>query len=606
MMLRSLVLTLSLYLLACHSANLAAAEFRSIDGSGNNIDNPTWGQAETELIRLASHAYEDGIDTPRGMTDLNNPPRVGTSRLPNPRDISNTVVAQGNRSIPNVLGASDWLWQWGQFIDHDLALEEPRPTSAPLLIPVTDPNDMLFDEDFPFLPFRRNDPAPGTGAGTGVPREQVNALTAYIDGSNVYGSDEPRAEFLRTGEGGLLKTSVGANGETLLPFNRAVDPFPNANPPVTPGAETPPAEALFIAGDVRANEQIGLTAIHTLFVREHNRIATELAGRADLEDRISSAGFDPQHAEEVDQFLYQMSRKVVGAQIQAITYNEFLPLLIGPNALPSYAGYDETVDATLANEFANAAYRVGHTLLSPEIQLADNENGRVGSVPLDKAFFDPQFTQENGIELVLKGLTTQAAQQVDAFVIDGVRNFLFAEGNGGLDLAAVNIQRGRDHGLPSYNDMRRALGLVAAGNFNEITSDAQLAAAFAQAYDSVEDVDLWIGALAEDTLDEGLVGELLGAILTDQFTRTRDGDRFFYLNDPHLMDLMPSIGDTRLSQVILRNTDIRRLAASAFLAVPEPGAALLGLLAMVSLMSPMSHRRRAPTQLRESNEQRRH
>ena len=122
----------------------------------------------------------------------------------------------------------------------------------------------------------------------------MNALTAYIDGSNVYGSDDARAEFLRTGSAGQLKTTTGNNGETLLPFNRAVDPFPNANPPVTPGSTPPPAEELFLAGDVRANEQVGLTSVHTLFVREHNRLASEVALWSDLSSLMGFQRLRPQ------------------------------------------------------------------------------------------------------------------------------------------------------------------------------------------------------------------------------------------------------------------------------------------------------------------------
>ncbi len=374
--------------------------------------------------------------------------------------MSNQVVAQGNLSILNPLGASDWLWQWGQFIDHDLALEEPTLASEPFLIPVDDPSDSLFNPSFPFLPFRRNDPAPGTGAGTSVPREQVNSITAYIDGSNVYGSDQERSGYLRTFENGRLKTTLADNGEILPPRNRVDNPFPNANPPVTPDSTPPNPEQLFIAGDVRANEQVGLTAVHTLFIREHNRISEELASLSNLNQLVNDAGLNPSSAADVDEYLYQMSRKAVGAQIQAITYNEFLPILIGANSMPDYAGYDNTIDATLSNEFANAAYRVGHTLLSPQIQQVSPTGEHLGSIALRDAFFNPQFVQTNGVDAVLKGLSTQQAQDVDAFVIDEVRNFLFAEGNGGLDLAAVNIQRGRDHGLPSYNDVRRGLGLA--------------------------------------------------------------------------------------------------------------------------------------------------
>ncbi len=574
---------------------LHAVEFRTIDGSDNNLANPSQGQSFTPLVRhrdailnplpgfdasLLAPTYEDGIDTPRGMTDINNPPGVGTSRLPNPRDISNAVAAQGNLSVLNPLGASDWLWQWGQFIDHDFALEEPEPTSDALLIPITDPNDPLFDPNFPFLPFRRNDPAPGTGAGTSVPREQVDKITAYIDGSNVYGSDQPRADFLRSFQGGRLRTTIGSNGEVLLPLNRAVDPFPNANPPVTPGSTPAAPEDLFIAGDVRANEQIGLVAVHTLFVREHNRLADQLSGRGDLSQLVTDAGLDPSQPADVDEYVYQMTRKVVGAQIQAITYNEFLPMLVGHDALPAYSGYDPQADATLSNEFANAAYRVGHTLLSPQIQLADADGTPLGSVALRDAFFDPSFSKDNGVDIVLMGLSTQMAQDVDALVIDEVRNFLFDEGNGGLDLAAVNIQRGRDHGLPTYNDMRRGLGLAPRTSFSEITSDTTVTDAFASVYDSIEDVDLWIGAIAEDAVGDGLVGELLHEIMVDQFTRTRDGDRFFYENDQDLLALFPDVGATTLADVIIRNSAMDSMRSNVFV-VPEPTTIALGGLALL-------------------------
>lgn len=136
------------------------------------------------------------------------------------------------------------------------------------------------------------------------------------------------------------------------------------------------------------------------------------------------------------------------------------------------------------------------------------------------AFFDPSFAKENGIDALLFGLSMQQAQDVDAMVVDEVRNFLFEEGNGGLDLAAVNIQRGRDHGLPSYNDMRRGLGLEPRSEFSEITSDSTVTAAIAEVYSSIEDIDLWLGAIAEDAVGGGLVGETLREIIVDQFTHS--------------------------------------------------------------------------------------
>ena len=569
-----------LSLLIAAASSSQAVEFRSIDGSGNHLTQTAQGQAFTPMIRLVAPAYEDGIDTPRGILDLATPAGVGTSRLPNPRDISNVVVAQGSRSVLNPLRASDWLWQWGQFIDHDIALEEPAPNSDPFLIPVIDSADPLFNPSFPFLPFRRNDPAPGTGAGTGVPREQVNKITSYIDGSNVYGSDQPRADFLRTYAGGKLKTTTAANGEVLLPFNRATDPFPNANPPVIPGSSPADPEALYLAGDIRVNEQFGLTAVHTMFLREHNRLAEGLSQRADLHQLVTAAGLDANVASDVDEYVYQMSRKAVGAEIQAITYHEFLPMLVGHGVLPTYSGYDANVNATISNEFANAAYRVGHTLLSPAIQLADPVGNSLGSIALRDAFFDPSLAQNLGVDAVLKGLSMHQAQDVDALVIDEVREFLFEEGNGGLDLAAVNIQRGRDHGLPSYNDMRRGLGLAPRADFSEITSDTAVTDSIASVYDSIEDVDLWLGALAEDALGDGLVGELLSHILVDQFARLRDGDRFFHAGDGELLALFPTIGETSLSDIIVRNTAMTSMPADVFV-IPEPGTLVLGVMGIL-------------------------
>ena len=600
----SLLVATHLSVLLCSSA-LCAVEFRTIDGTENNLANPLQGAADTQLVRmrdvlvnprvgfqpaLLAPDYEDGIDAPRGMIDMN-PPGMGTTRLPNPRDISNAVAAQGSRSIENPLRASDWLWQWGQFIDHDFALEEATPT-APLMISITDPSDPLFNSAFPFIPFRRTSAAPGTGAGTSVAREQVNRITAYIDGSSVYGSDAERAAYLRTFSGGQLKTTSAVNGEIILPMNRAVDPLPNANPPLVPGATPPSPEELFVAGDVRANEQIGLTAVHTLFVREHNRIAAELGGRSDLAALVTDAGGDPNLPADVDQYLYHMSRKAVAAQIQAITYEEFVPMLVGSSAMPAYTGYDPSVNAAVSNEFATVGFRVGHTLLSPEIQLVSPSGDSLGSVALSASFFDPTFVQEYGVDAILMGLASQKSQDVDALVIDDVRNFLFADGNGGIDLAAVNIQRGRDHGMPSYNALRVGLGLTPRTSFDEITQNAEVAAGLAEVYTSIDDVDAWIGAIAEDPIADGLTGELLTEILVDQFARLRDGDRFYYLNDDDVLGLFPDVGATRLADVVLRNSAMTKMPGSAFRVVPEPATFLLGALMVATLASRRENRRR--------------
>ena len=543
-------------------------EYRTINGLNNNLTNPTFGEAETELLRLAPNAYADGISTPTGGA-IN-------SSLPSAREISNAVSAQPSLT-PNSLGASDWVWQWGQFLDHDLSLSGGAPVAEPFDISVPT-GDSFFDPNSTGTATIGLNRTISTGGSVGSPREQINEVTSFIDGSMVYGSDLARSEGLRDlSSNGLLRTSAG----NLLPFNTTG--LPNDNGPGLTDATA------FVAGDVRVNEQIGLTSAHTLFVREHNRIATDLATRlasnetalVDVRDSaIATAGNSVDN--EAD-FIYQSARKLVGAQIQQITYQEFLPVLLGSSAPSSGASsYDPTINAGISNEFSTAAFRVGHTLLSPNIQLVDPQTGdNIGEVSLQDSFFAPSFFQTNSIENVLAGLAQQDAQEVDTQIIDEVRNFLFGQpGQGGFDLASLNIQRGRDHGLNDINSTRVALGLSAYDDFLDLTGgDDSLAFQLASEYNSIDDVDLWIGGLAEAHVNGGLVGETFNSILTDQFLRTRDGDRFFFTSElDHLLLLDSNFESTLLSDIILRNTNIASIQSNVFItAVPEPSSLVLTL-----------------------------
>jgi peroxidase len=155
---------------------------------------------------------------------------------------------------------------------------------------------------------------------------------------------------------------------------------------------------------------------------------------------------------------------VVAAELQLITYQEFLPVLLGPDSLAPYKGYRPDVNPGISNEFATAAYRFGHSMVSPQLLRLDSTNNpvAVGHLPVRAAFFNPGEIINNGIDPLLRGLAFNIAQRVDIHIVDDLRNFLFgAPGAGGFDLAALNIQRGRDHGLLSYNETRRRLGLMA-------------------------------------------------------------------------------------------------------------------------------------------------
>ncbi|MFZ4767673.1 MAG: peroxidase family protein, partial [Roseimicrobium sp.] len=446
---------------------------------------------------------------------------------PSARAVSNAVAAQSASKL-NRRGATDFIWQWGQFLDHDL---DETPTAVPsepfaIAVPKGDPQFDPASTGTKTIPLSRS----GYDTVNGV-RQQVSEITAYIDASMVYGSDDARAFALRTLDGtGRLKVTANATHGDLLPFN-------------TDGLDSAPP-VFFVAGDIRVNEQSGLIAIQTLFLREHNHWA----------DVYKAA-----NPSASDEEVYQFARLLVSGEIQAITYREFLPILLGPNALPPYRGYRPTVNVAISNEFATAAYRLGHSLLSPTLLRlnAQNQTIAAGNLSLAASFFNPAAIVNDGIDPILRGLAKQQAQELDNMIVDEVRNFLFgAPGSGGLDLASLNIQRGRDHGLPTLAAMRAALRLRPVARFTDVNPDPAVANRLAAVYSSPANIDLWIGGLSEPQKPGAMIGETFHRILVDQFTRLRDGDRFWY--EAHLpAELVRLVDQQTLWHIIRRNTGIR-------------------------------------------------
>ncbi len=479
-------------------------DVRTYSGVDNNRND--WGAVGIPLLRISYSDYPDGLGEE-------------FRQYPNPRSISNLVVDQHGQSIPSGTGLSDAVWAWGQFIDHDLDLTDSHPSNGIADIPVLNPNDILF----PMIFVNRSNHVLVNGM-----REQINEISSFLDASQVYGSNEGRAMALRTLTNGRMKTSPG----NLLPFN--VNGLPNLGD----------GPDLFLAGDIRSNENVVLTSLHTLFVREHNRLA----------DRISQLA--PQASDEQ---VYQLARKIVGAEIQIITYKEFLPALLGHFAPDSTARYNPRVNATIATEFSSALFRVGHTLLSSNLVLGDTGQ----TIALRDAFTNPTFLVDDpsNIDHLLLGLCRQPCQEIDSFIVDDVRNFLFLPPPFavGLDLAAINIQRGRENGLPPYNEIREAYGLPRTDVFGDITSNVAVQNALRDAYGSVDEIDPWLGGISEDHVDGGNVGPLILSVLADQFARTRDGDRFFYTRDPDLKRRMVrqvvDLDEITLGRVIRLNTN---------------------------------------------------
>jgi hypothetical protein len=455
------------------------------------------------------------------------------------------------------------LMQWGQFLDHDLDLSHTGSEEMDIPVP-------LGDQHFQH-PIRFNRSEYVTEQGTPT-RQQVNAITAYIDASQIYGSSWDQADALRVKKdndpnslGWKLKMTATEVG-SLLYFDQT--------------------KQAFVSGDERVNEQVGLTAMHTLFNREHNRLGLKIEDELSKQKAFLKLGY-----QERDEVVFQETRKVVGAMMQSITYNEFLPVLLGSASPGPVGSYDETIDAGIANEFSTAAFRFGHSTLSSTFARIDEHGDPIeaGNLPLKDAFFNSSLLMDpknEGIEPILRGLAAQHAQEVDPFIVDAVRNLLFATPTEiGFDLAALNMQRGRDHGLPGYNSMREAMNLTPFTDW--ATMDAIMLEGatdmLKEVYNNdINAVDLWIGGLAERHVNGGMVGELFAAIIQDQFLRLRDGDRFWYRAEGMFEDdWLQYIENSTLSAIITRNTDITRMKANVFV-VAEPMSLLLLLSGIVA------------------------
>ena len=520
-----------------------AQNFRSYDGRGNNLNNPTWGSVDEPLVIETALDYSDGMQAANGQN------------RPNPRTISNVLFSQDSL-LPDVMKLSDYTWAFGQFIDHDITITPPDSDEN---ISINVPSgDLWFDPDSlgtALIPMSRTNHIDGTGEDVSSPRLISNLTTAFIDGSSFYGHNQEISSWLRTYRFGKLKSSEGG----LLPYNTITGEFDSDIDPNAPHMDDEVGLSVkhFIAGDVRANENPILISFHTLFIREHNRLCDELRAV---------------YLNWQDERIYQEARKRTVAIMNAIIYEEWLPTM--GIVLPEYQGYDNTVNSGISNVFTVAAFRMGHTLLSGNIMRLDNDGNPIpeGDLALKDAFFNPlEVPKVGGIEPYFKGMGAQVQQKFDAQLLDDVRNFLFADhGSLGMDLASLNIARGRERGVPDYNTIREHYGMGRVSSFSEINSSQRIIDALNSLYDSVDDIDPWVGMLCEEREEGSIFGPLVIEVLKAQFQNLRDGDRYFYQNDPHLTDAeKEEYKNTRLYDVLMRNTNLSVMQPNVFEAVPH-------------------------------------
>nr|8OGI_B Chain B, Eosinophil peroxidase heavy chain [Homo sapiens] len=429
------------------------------------------------------------------------------------------------------------------------------PPCFPIKIP---PNDPRIKNQRDCIPFFRS--APSCPQNKNRVRNQINALTSFVDASMVYGSEVSLSLRLRnrTNYLGLLAINqrFQDNGRALLPFdNLHDDPCLLTNR----SARIP----CFLAGDTRSTETPKLAAMHTLFMREHNRLATELRR---LNPRWNGDK------------LYNEARKIMGAMVQIITYRDFLPLVLGKararRTLGHYRGYCSNVDPRVANVFT-LAFRFGHTMLQPFMFRLDSQyraSAPNSHVPLSSAFFASwRIVYEGGIDPILRGLMATPAKlnRQDAMLVDELRDRLFRQVRRiGLDLAALNMQRSRDHGLPGYNAWRRFCGLSQPRNLAQLSrvlKNQDLARKFLNLYGTPDNIDIWIGAIAEPLLPGARVGPLLACLFENQFRRARDGDRFWWQKRGVFTKRQrKALSRISLSRIICDNTGITTVSRDIF------------------------------------------
>lgn len=495
---------------------------RTLDGSCTN-DNPdglsrVWGSAQT-----AHFSYFSPFSTKEPTGQNRNSPRL----------ISNVVSAQ-NDYVPNDRGLTEFLVFVGQFLDHNIvqtALEEDEPFNIPI-----PRNDRLFGNfSRGQLPFSRSERVPVSLTTSEV--RPANMLSSAIDLAAVYSSNEERLRTIRVGETCFLQTS----SRDFLPRNNAG----LVNDPDT-------SARFFLAGDVRSNENPMLTAMHTIFLREHNRLCQEVAPLFRNDDEAQ----------------FQAARLINIAQFQKIIYEEFFPAITG-RRLKRYTGFKRNENLGVSLLFSTAAFRIGHTMIGNALRLRGPGNKPLRSFPAREMFFRTADLFEGfDVEPFIRGAVAQQAQEVDTLVQDSLREVLFANVEAlddGVDLVALNLQRGRDHALPNFNTVRRRFRLRPVKRFRGLTSNLGLQNRLSTVYRKPDDIDIWIALLAEDHEPRSSLGATMLRIWVAEFTRLRDGDRFFYERRGHfskaLVKAFPRLAKLRkekntMRRIILRNSNI--------------------------------------------------
>ncbi|XP_038562804.1 dual oxidase 1 isoform X2 [Micropterus salmoides] len=500
-----------------HSRCEITWEVPRFDGWYNSLGYPRRGAIGSHLVRLVPAHYQDGVYHP-----LQEP------QLPNPRGLSSLLTA-GPSGLPSARNQTVLSLFFGYHVTFEI-FDSRTPGCPPefMNIPVPE-GDPVFDPTATgkvLLPFQRGPWDKESGQSPSNPRTQVNLVTAWIDGSSIYGPSTSWSDSLRSFSGGLLSSGSELN----MPNQESGRNFMWSAADPSTGDHGP--HGLYELGNAWANENMFTAAEGIIWFRYHNYIASKL---------------HEEHPEWADEKLFQNARKTVVATFQNIALYEWLPGYLGNKTLPPYPGYQKFVDPGISPEFQTAAIRFGITMAPPGVYMRNrtchfqkvvNIDGSLSpAMRLCNSFWKRQRVNvktSQDVDALLMGMASQIAEREDNIVVEDLRDFMY----GPLrftrsDLVAMTIQRGRDFGLRSYTEVRKALDLPPVETFEDLnpgltSTNPQLLHNVAELYNrDISKLELFPGGLLE-SLDGP--GPVFSAIILDQFERIRNGDRFWFEN----------------------------------------------------------------------------
>ncbi len=515
-------------------------DWRSLNGSGNNLDNPIWGSIGDEMPNLSSLNFTDNFSS------------IAHTDFPNPRVISNILCHESEVAYDsNSLSSMNSLW--GEFLRNEISLtphqdslHEGGMEEAHISIPIDDEVMNPSGSESAQIRYIRTEFIEGTGVDEDNPRSFPNQASVWIDASSIYGQNEETNNWMRYGDGGRVIVTDWEGSDMIPAFdsNGFVNDWDGTSSHIN---------IQFGVADNRNLENIGLSSMHLLFLREHNRLADALQER---------------NPDWTDEQIFQRARKLVIAQIQVITYSEYLPSI--GLILPEYSGYNSSINPQLSNEafllvttsFSNQRNDDWLLLNGSREELPENP------LELEQGYWNMNPILDYGIEPIIRGASYEIQRENDLGMVENLRNLLSGKSSwpGWMDICAMDIQRGRDRGLTDYNSLRADLGLNRHLSWDNMTSDENRRSIISEIYDDIDSLDALIGVNSEPRVEDSIYGETQYLLALNQYTMLRDADRYWYANDPDLEPLLSELNDTRFADIILRNTEIESIQCNVFLA----------------------------------------